>query len=195
MVTVLERTPREPFDAKLMTTNVLNVNEEQWDYIKDILNVSCSDSRFAQKAFIAIMRVLTGESMSSPVVVSLSPSTVVLGSPSFDVHVIGTGFNPDSVIVFNGHDEPTTFVSATDLSTGVNMPLWQAPAVVPIAVRNPSGTLSNSENFTFTEVIALGAAFGRGAASKIIESKKAEEVLGPKIDNKLPEPEKKEEKK
>lgn len=194
MVTVLERTPREPFDAKLVTTNVLNVNEEQWDYIKDILNVSCSDSRFAQKAFVAIMRVLTGESMSSPVVVSLSPSTVVLGSPSFDVHVIGTGFNPDSVIVFNGHDEPTTFVSATDLSTGVNMPLWQAPAVVPIAVRNPSGTLSNSENFTFTAVVegVLGTTFGRG---RVIETPKAAEVLGPKADNKLPEPEKKEERK
>ena len=57
-----------------------------------------------------------------PTVASLSPDTVALGAPDFDVHVIGTNFVEGSVIVFAGQDEPTTLNSDTDVSTGVNMP-------------------------------------------------------------------------
>lgn len=82
-------------------------------------------------------------------VATLEPATVVLGSPNFDIHVKGAGFKEDSVIVFNGFDEPTTFVSANEVKTGVNMGVWAAPAVVPVAVRT-DGVVSNSQNFEFT---------------------------------------------
>ncbi len=87
-----------------------------------------------------------------PVVTALVPDTAVIGSPSFTLHVHGTGFAPDAVIVFNGYDEPTTIVSPTEVTTGVNMAVWTAPsAPLPVAVRNPDGVVSNDVPFTFTE--------------------------------------------
>ena len=86
--------------------------------------------------------------LTPPTIASLAPASVVLGAPDFDVHVRGAGFAPDSVIVFNGHDEPTTVLDETDVSTGVNMAVWLAPATVPVQVRT-GGNLSNALLFTF----------------------------------------------
>lgn len=88
------------------------------------------------------------------ILASLNPASVALGSPSFDVHVLGANFTPGSVIVFNGYDEPTTFVSANELTTGVNMDVWAAPAVVPVAVRAEDGSMSNALDFEFTAAAA-----------------------------------------
>jgi hypothetical protein len=91
-----------------------------------------------------------------PVVTALVPDTAVLGMPSFTVHVRGTDFAPNAVIVFNGHDEPTTVVSPTEVTTGVDMAVWLAPATVPVAVRQPGGGVSNTVDFAFTEPAARG---------------------------------------
>ena len=86
-----------------------------------------------------------------PVVTALEPDTVVLGSPSFTITVRGTGFALDAVIVWNGSDEATTYVSPTELTTGVNMATAMVAIAVPVAVRNGDGALSNEILFTFTE--------------------------------------------
>ena len=142
---------QDTFSPTLYSSEVLEVSPEQTEYLRRVLQVACSDSRFVEKAIAAFNHILTGGSVIPPTVTSLVPAAVVLGSPSFDVHVKGTGFTADSIIVFNGFDEPTTFVSATDVSTGVNMPLWLAPATVPIGVRNLDGSVSNMMTFSFTE--------------------------------------------
>jgi hypothetical protein len=87
----------------------------------------------------------------APVVTALEPDTVVLGSPSFTIRVLGTGFALDAVIVWNGSDEVTTYESATELTTGVNMATAMVAIAVSVAVRNGDGTLSNEVMFTFTE--------------------------------------------
>lgn len=145
---------QDPFSPVLTASPRLVTSEEQNHYIKEILDICCSDSRFSQKAYASISYVLNGGATLVPTVTSLVPSTVVLGSPSFDIHVMGTGFSPDSMIVFNGYDEVTTFVSSTELTTGVNMPLWQAPVVVPVKVRNVDGAQSTSLDFSFTEAVS-----------------------------------------
>jgi hypothetical protein len=94
--------------------------------------------------------------ITPPTLTDLTPSTVALGSPDFTVHVMGSGFTSESVIVWNGYDEPTTVVSDTELTTGVNMAVWQAPAVVPVQVRAGDGNLSNVLSFTFTEAARSG---------------------------------------
>ena len=86
----------------------------------------------------------------APIITSLDPDTVVLGAPSFTVRVLGTGFVEDSVIVWNGSDEPTTFVSETEVTTGVNMDTASAAVSVSVAVRNGEA-LSNEWFFTFAE--------------------------------------------
>jgi hypothetical protein len=89
--------------------------------------------------------------VGAPVVTALEPTTVAVGQPSFTLHVIGGGFSGDAVIVFNGYDEPTTVVSATEVTTGVNMDVWLGPSLpLPVRVRNGDGTESNALDFTFT---------------------------------------------
>jgi hypothetical protein len=85
------------------------------------------------------------------VVTALDPATVAIGAPSFTLHVHGSGFAAGSVIVFNGYDEPTTVVSATEVTTGVNMAVWTAPSLpLPVTVRNGDGQESAPLPFTFT---------------------------------------------
>ena len=87
----------------------------------------------------------------TPTVGALVPATAVIGAASFTLKVQGTGYTPGCVIVFNGLDEPTTFVSATEVTTGVNMAVWTAPsAPLPVAVRSIGGKVSNAMTFTFT---------------------------------------------
>jgi hypothetical protein len=93
-----------------------------------------------------------------PVVTALEPEGAVLGTPSFTLHVKGTGFTAASVISFAGHDEPTTVVSATELTTGVDMSLWLGPDAVPVTVRNADGQVSAPLSFTFTEAAVAGTA-------------------------------------
>lgn len=145
---------QDPFHPVLVDSVPLEASEEQNYYIKEVLDLCCSDSASAKKAYAAIQFILSTAPPVAPIVTSLEPATAVIGDPSFDIHVIGTGFTPDSVIVFNGFDEPTTFVSDTELTTGVNMPLWQAPAVVPVSVRN-GNLVSEALNFEFTNPVIL----------------------------------------
>jgi len=84
-----------------------------------------------------------------PVVSGIEPSTAAIGDPSFDIHVSGTGFLPDSVIVFAGQDEPTALNEDGTLSTGVNMSFWHGPDAVPVQVRN-GNLVSEPVDFTFT---------------------------------------------
>lgn len=79
--------------------------------------------------------LLSWSGMAAPTATALVPTSATIGDPSFTVHVQGTGFTPSSVILWNGLEEPTTVVSPTELTTGVNMPLWTAPAVVPVTVQ------------------------------------------------------------
>jgi hypothetical protein len=85
-----------------------------------------------------------------PVLTALVPATVTIGSPSLTLHVQGTGFTDASVITFAGHDEPTTRVSPTEVTTGIDMAVWLGPDTVPVTVRNGTGPLSNALSFTFT---------------------------------------------
>lgn len=147
----------DPFSPVLTSSQALRLSEEQRALIQKVLMRSCSDSRFADKAYVAIARILTAGSTPAPTVTSLNPPTVAIGSPTFDIEVHGTGFTPESKIIFNGFEEPTTYVSANIVKTGVNMPLWLAPVVVPVGVASKEGLLSNTMNFSFTEVEAPAA--------------------------------------
>lgn len=138
----------DPLEPVLLTeTPPVVLTSEQQFYLKEILDLCCSDSKSAEKAYLAISKVLspTETPAEEPVLTSIEPSGAVIGSPSFDIHVMGTGFTPASIIMFNGLPEPTTFVSETELTTGINMPLWTAPATVPVGVDG-----SETVDFTFS---------------------------------------------
>jgi len=141
----------DPFNAVLLASPALVVTDEQSKVIRRILETACSDNQFADKAFKAITRVLTSVPVVPPVVSSLTPNSAEIGDPNFILHVHGTGFKTGSIIVFAGQEEPTTFVSPTEITTGVNMSVWLGPDALPVHVLNPDGIQSDPMTFTFTD--------------------------------------------
>ena len=51
---------------------------------------------------------------------SISPDTKVSHMPSFTLTATGSNFDPDSIIVFNGTEKQTTFVSSTELTCQIH---------------------------------------------------------------------------
>src|SRR5262245_7518086 len=90
-----------------------------------------------------------------PVLSSLSPNTAISGDPDFTLLFIGTDLIPNCIIVFGAYDEPTTFVSDTEVTTGVKPSLF-APAVVPVKLRVGS-FFTDPVDFTFTEPVGAEA--------------------------------------
>jgi hypothetical protein len=80
---------------------------------------------------------------------------------------MGENFDADSQIVFAGQLEPTTFISPTELTTGVDMSVWLGADVLPVGVVGKNGVLSNTMDFTFT---AAGAAVLDSDANRKSES-------------------------
>lgn len=99
-------------------------------------------------------------------VTELVPATANIGDPSFTIRVLGTGFGPDSKIVFNGHEEPTTFVSPNEVTTGVNMDVWTNPSnPLPVKVRTGYGDDSNEMMFQFNAGTQAAGMSAEGAES------------------------------
>jgi hypothetical protein len=94
--------------------------------------------------------VVNGPGAATPTLTALEPATVAIGAPSFTLHVQGTGFLAGATISVAGHDEPTTVVSDTEVTTGIDMSVWLGPDAVPVTVRNGAGTPSAPLTFTFT---------------------------------------------
>lgn len=88
-----------------------------------------------------------------PAIISLNPSSAGILDPDFTLSVVGsatgTPFTAASIIVFNGGDEVTTFVSPTELTTLVQPSLVASAVDVPVKVRDAYGE-SNELIFSFT---------------------------------------------
>ena len=86
----------------------------------------------------------------SPVVTSVTPATIVAGSPATNVTINGTGFVAASVADFNGVALQTTFTSATQLAAVLPASDLGNGAVATITVSNPSpgGGVSSGARFT-----------------------------------------------
>jgi len=95
-----------------------------------------------------------------PVLTALTPASAALGDPSFTLHVTGTGFLADSVILWNGAPEPTTVLSPTELTTQVDMSTAAAAIDIPVTVQNEGGAPSNALTFSLTDPAARAAKTG-----------------------------------
>jgi hypothetical protein len=91
----------------------------------------------------------------APTLTSLTPNTAVIGDPMVTMEVRGTDFIEESVIVFNGGEEATTFVDKTKLTTGVNPETASVPGSYPVLVRTFSHE-TEPQFFSFTEAGAQG---------------------------------------
>ena len=76
----------------------------------------------------------------------IEPAGAVCGGPDVTLHVQGTGFTPATVILFNNLEEPTVFLSATDVTTVVKPSLFVVPADCPVSVVGAGSAVT----FSFT---------------------------------------------
>lgn len=159
---------QDPFRPVLTSSESLKVSEEQKAYIREVLEVCSSDTAFAQKAYDSIHLILTAGSTKIPTITQLTPNSAELGDPSFTLHVHGTNFTSGSKIIFAGVEEPTTFVSATEITTGVDMSVWLGPDVLPVHVQNADGVMSTPMMFTFTDGTVMPAKKAATPAAKTV---------------------------
>jgi xanthine dehydrogenase iron-sulfur cluster and FAD-binding subunit A len=81
------------------------------------------------------------------VVTSIDPATAVVGGPDVTLHVYGEGFTAETVILFNQGEEPTTFVSSTEVTTGLSPATATGAYTVSVSVVGAA----DSVPFVFTE--------------------------------------------
>jgi len=94
----------------------------------------------------------------APTLSSISPNSAVIGGEAVTMEVNGANFLEESVILFNGGEEATTFVSASKLTTGVNPATAGTPGSYAVLVRTFSHETA-PQYFEFTE--AAGARRGK----------------------------------
>jgi alpha-D-ribose 1-methylphosphonate 5-triphosphate synthase subunit PhnH len=93
--------------------------------------------------------------LGTPLLSSVSPSTVNAGGPAFTMTVSGSNFANGAVVQWNGQGVGTTFMSATQLSATVAASLIAAPGTANVTVVNPGGGTSNTLVFTITGASTL----------------------------------------
>lgn len=104
------------------------------------------------------------QGIGPPTLTALVPPSAAIGDPNFTFRVLGTNFRPGAVIVFAGHDEPTTLVSPNEVTTNVDMDFWLGPdPAIAIRVR-VDGLVSNELLFAFT-------AAGSGSTTAALEAR------------------------
>ncbi len=89
------------------------------------------------------------ETMPTPVISSISPSSKNVGDPQFILTVIGTGLVASSTVQVNGSDRTTLYSSSTTITATIPASDLLASTTLVITVTNPApGGVSNSKNLT-----------------------------------------------
>lgn len=86
----------------------------------------------------------------APVLGTISPSSAVIGDPSFTLTVTGTRFFDTSTVLWNGSPRPTTYVSATRLTAVIAASDLSTGGQMPVTVSNPAPGGGSSAVASFT---------------------------------------------
>ena len=89
---------------------------------------------------------VTGAAPVQPVITSLSPASLTVGSADTPLTVTGSGFDPASVVVLDGTYMTTTFNNETQLVSTVPAALMSAAGTIVVAVNKQGVGLSNEVN-------------------------------------------------
>lgn len=88
--------------------------------------------------------------LPQPTLTSVAPNTAALDDADITGIFTGTNFTEDSIIVWNGVDEPTTLISPTQVSTIIKPSVVTSPYTAKAAVRN-GAKITATVDFVFTE--------------------------------------------
>ena len=100
-------------------------------------------------------------------ITELAPDTAEVGGDDVTMYINGTGFTDQTVINFNGGEEPTTLVNAECVSTLVKASIAGTAGTFPVFVTD-GGVQSNSLEFTFADPVSEDEEeeTSRGSSSK-----------------------------
>jgi outer membrane protein assembly factor BamB len=109
-------------------------------YTDTITMEGCYDSGCSQQIQSSPLTIkVTYIVQADPVTLtSISPSGVVAGSPGFTLTLTGTHFSKDSIVIFNTSPQPTTFVSATQITASIAADMLVTPEEGPVTVESSS---------------------------------------------------------
>ena len=110
------------------------------------------------------------------VLTEIGPATAQIGGADVVLSCIGTGFTKRSQIVFNGGEEPTTYVSGETLTTIVRPSTATTAGSYPVLVRDGEDE-SGSQDFTFTEPDVAEVEESEVGALTVEEESVGEEVV------------------
>jgi subtilisin family serine protease len=85
---------------------------------------------------------------STPVITSLSPSSITAGAAAFTLTVNGSNFTSSSVVRWNGTDRATTFVGATQLQATIGAADVASAGNASVTVFAPGSGTSAAATFT-----------------------------------------------
>lgn len=123
---------------------------------KDTVTVEgCSDSACTQPISGSPQQIPVTYTVTlpGPTISSLQPDQAFTGQIGFTLTVTGSGFTSGSVIEWNGSPRPTTYLSATALTTEVTASDLAQPNTVPITVSNQAANTPDS-NFINYSIVA-----------------------------------------
>ena len=111
---------------------------------------------------IADLSNAAGSPPSFPSSITLSPNSAATGSGPVALTVTGANFRPGAVVMWNGTQLNTSYVSSTQVTTNVSSTLLKTAGSSVVAVSNADGTLSPSTVFT------IGAAGSSGPTVSLL---------------------------
>jgi outer membrane protein assembly factor BamB len=102
-----------------------------------------------------------------PQVTMLAPTGILIDSPDFTLTVSGSGFRPESQIVWAGVPLVTTFASGTQLTTNIPTGALGLARLVPITVTTPGpgGGTSAAVDFAVENPVPVAVAMDPGFTS------------------------------
>ena len=118
------------------------------DYLRTSLGQRFDAAEYEELARLAaaVGAALGPGEAEPPTVTSIEPTSAALGAPDVTLHVYGTGFTPDTVILFNGGEEPTTYVVASEVTTLLRPSSAEVAVTVLVSVVGAA----DGVEFTFT---------------------------------------------
>jgi len=91
---------------------------------------------------------VTQSAAALPTITDLYPSSMVAGSPGFDLTVVGMNFAPGSAVLWDGAARPTTFLDSMQLRVSIMASYVAVAGSAQVTVQNPSGAVSSQRVFT-----------------------------------------------
>lgn len=90
----------------------------------------------------------------APQLTSLSPGAAIVNSNAITLTLTGSGFVPQSRVLWNAAQRPTTFVSSTQLTAQISASDLATQGQVSVVVSNPAPGGGNSGTLSFTILAA-----------------------------------------